>query len=535
MKQLTATILLLALLLCGCAGAGAKTETSSANAITVSSVDELLEAIGPDREIILEPGNYDLSEASGYGVVPDNSFYLWTDNYDGYGLKLLGVKNLTIRGSGADNTFFATPSRNAHVISAQNCDNLSLEGFTAGHKVVPGECCGSVVALEGCLGTSLKGLNLFGCGMIGVKADMCTDLTVTDCDIYDCTSLGLELNGVNRVVVENCRIHDLGGEYGAGSVFYLGSCTDVRIEGCQVMDNVVHSLIDAHPCDGFVVKNNRFLGNSVHSAAFGAWQAKNPMILEGNTFENNSIRIWYAEPGTQAVDEAGTLLTEEELDRRYSTEKPEADVQDQVEVRVSSVDAFLEAIAPNTKIVLESAMYDLSKAVSYGKEAGDYYYWVDNHDGPGLVISGVDNLTICAEGDRTKHTISAVPRYAYVLMFSECSNITVSGITAGHTEEPGYCTGGVLCFADSDNVLVDNCSLYGCGTLGVEAGYSGNISVTNCEIYECSYGGIQMWSVDGVNIADCTFRDLGGATYQLNSCKNVRIDGDSVPGDYYME
>ena len=42
-------------------------ETESANTVQVSTVDEFLAAIGPDVEIVLAPGEYNLTQAKGYG------------------------------------------------------------------------------------------------------------------------------------------------------------------------------------------------------------------------------------------------------------------------------------------------------------------------------------------------------------------------------------------------------------------------------------------------------------------------------------
>ncbi|MBQ1170400.1 MAG: right-handed parallel beta-helix repeat-containing protein, partial [Oscillospiraceae bacterium] len=162
----------------------------------------------------------------------------------------------------------------------------------------------------------------------------------------------------------------------------------------------------------------------------------------------------------------------------------------------------------------------------------DVYYWSEEFDGPALTIYGVDNLVIRSEsGDRTKCTISAVPRYADVLKFKSCNNVTVSGITAGHTVEPGYCTGGVLYYEDCDNVLVNRCGLYGCGILGVRAELCSAIAVTGCEIYECSYGGIQMGNTSGIQIENCSFRDLGGDALYFYECKDVTVDGEQVSGN----
>ena len=194
-----------------------------------------------------------------------------------------------------------------------------------------------------------------------------------------------------------------------------------------------------------------------------------------------------------------------------------------------TVDELIAAIGPNVDIVLDGELYDLSTATGYGTSKGDYYYWLDEFDGPQLVIDGVDNLTIRSnDGSVTGHTIAAIPRYANVLTFQSCSYITLSGFTAGHTREPGYCIGGVLRFQDSDHITVDKCGLYGCGILGVDAEYCTDIRVANCDIYECSQGGVQFWSSEGIAMENNTLRDLGGSDMSFHDCKDVTVNGETL-------
>lgn len=116
-------------------------------------------------------------------------------------------------------------------------------------------------------------------------------------------------------------------------------------------------------------------------------------------------------------------------------------------VTVTTADEFLAAIAPDTEIIVDAELIDFSKATGYGNANGEYYRWEDPFDGPELIITGVSNLTIRGAGeDHTVNVLSAVPRYAYVVMFENCSNIHVKGLTVGHTKEPGSCRGGVLGF-----------------------------------------------------------------------------------------
>lgn len=97
---------------------------------------------------------------------------------------------------------------------------------------------------------------------------------------------------------------------------------------------------------------------------------------------------------------------------------------------------LLAAIRPDTRILLAPGEYDLSTAGTYG-EAQDWYYWDDVFDGYQLVIENMDTLTIASEsGDPADVTISAEARYANVMLFKNCTGITFSGITAGHTWYP---------------------------------------------------------------------------------------------------
>jgi hypothetical protein len=205
----------------------------------------------------------------------------------------------------------------------------------------------------------------------------------------------------------------------------------------------------------------------------------------------------------------------------------------QMEIHVSTVDAFIAAIGPDREIILDEALYDLSTAVGYGTSSGEYYCWEDIFDGPGLVIRNVSNMTIRSnDGKYQNHTIAAIPRYADVLQFVACSDITVSGITAGHTKEQGSCAGGVLEFRSSDRITVDNCGLFGCGILGVQADYCSSVVVQNCEIYECSQGGIQLWEVDGAVLEGNAFRDIGGTScMSFTDCRNITVEGGQLIGD----
>ena len=183
--------------------------------------------------------------------------------------------------------------------------------------------------------------------------------------------------------------------------------------------------------------------------------------------------------------------------------------------KVKTVDEFLAAIAPDTVIELAEGVYDLSTASNYGKDSGsDYYLWnlegmddINDIDAE-LVIHDVKNLTITGAGIG-KTTIVAVPRYANVIDFRGCKKITVSNLTAGHTTEPGFCTGGVFLMESCNDANVDTCGLYGCGTIGVRGLGCENLNVTDCDIYECSDGAVDVMNSEAVLVSGCDIHDIG--------------------------
>ncbi len=215
---------------------------------------------------------------------------------------------------------------------------------------------------------------------------------------------------------------------------------------------------------------------------------------------------------------------------------------EQTQVHVSTVDEFLKALAPDTEIILDAEFYDLSTATGYETKNGTYYRWEEVFDGVQLTIQNLSNLTIRAEGEDVKaHTVSARPRYAHVINFENCSNIMVEGFTAGHTFEPGSCAGGVIGFNNCEDVLVNNCGLYGCGVVGIWGANTKGVQVTNSDIYECSWGGVYMMFCKDVTFNGNTIRDLGeefmgqwsdGTPFMLHDTTGITINGEAMRDNY---
>lgn len=196
-------------------------------------------------------------------------------------------------------------------------------------------------------------------------------------------------------------------------------------------------------------------------------------------------------------------------------------------IEVSSVEEFLAAIDSNVTIYLKEGTYNLSEAADYGMETTGSYYWEEVHDGYEFTIQNVNNLHIVGAG-KGKTVLTSDPRYAHVVVFDSCDQVEVSDLTAGHTERPGECAGGVLRFMGSTNSVVRQCGLFGCGTFGVTTEGASNLNILDSEIYDCTIGALslsnsQMIAIDGCNIHDCPMPLL-----EVYGCTDIIMDGEIV-------
>lgn len=520
-------------------------EESAENVISVSTVDELLAAIGSDRTISLAAGTYDLSTAADYGAkftAGTDADYYWEQVFDGNRLVISNASNLTLRAEGE--VILAAIPRYADVVYLLNCENVSLEGLTLGHTEEPGSCTGGVLYVDNCLNTAVTDCALYGCGITAINAVNSVGLTVSGGRMYDCSMNAMNANSCRNIRVENCEVYDCGSEY--SSLFNVSGVTGFVLSDCNVHDNVGTSLIsNGYSFDVYLVGCDFSQGNSFYAALFDLPGGET--YVGGCLFKGSSAWADIIVPGSDIypLDMNSEMLnasalfdmTQEHIDVAFadsSAAAPELEKtvneDGSTEVHVSTVDEFLAAIASNTTIYLAAESYDLTTAGNYGGYGSDNYYWSVNYDGPGLVITGVENLAIISESGAE---IVTTPRYVEVLSFSSCSSVKLEGLTLGHTEEPSTCAGGVLCLSYVKDAIVHNCRLYGCGTIGVTTYDSDNVMVGNTEIYDCSLYGMSINDSSNVKFENCNIHDIGQFTAVVNGSTDFSFEGTAYNNGIY--
>ncbi|MBR3474429.1 MAG: right-handed parallel beta-helix repeat-containing protein [Oscillospiraceae bacterium] len=553
-RALAALLVLLLLCVCGTAAGPAEAQDASIipteeTVVEVSTVDELLAAIRPHTTVILAPGEYDFSAASDYGHVSDNPYIAWiqvpsgVENELGFELQILGVEGLILRGAGEGETTLAAVPRYANVLHFLNCRDLRVEGLTAGHTTAPGFCMGGVLYFDVCSDVTVDACGLFGCGTIGVQGRDCTNLNVTGCRIYECSYGAVVLHSCRKALVENCEIERNGRKPETGPAYHLFAADfteDLTVLNCRVHDNLCQTLLNIDNCKNTLFLSNRVEKNDFQSCLFQLQHL--PATVDGCVFSDNSSRTWVY-GSVLPVDAEGKALAAADLQAMEYREldpaivKPAQPAAAALElpaggsVTVTTVDEFLAAIGPDRTILLDGELFDLSTASNYGGVGGEYYYWLENYDGPELLISGVSGLTIRgASEDPAATTVAAVPRYANVLRFRDCERINLVGFTAGHTQEPGACTGGVLYFVNCHGIGLEACRLYGCGILGLSTDGCTDLTARDCEIYDCSQGGVHLSRTDGIRFLNCDIHDVPSPALSFFNCGDFSWNGKPESG-----
>ena len=162
---------------------------------------------------------------------------------------------------------------------------------------------------------------------------------------------------------------------------------------------------------------------------------------------------------------------------------------------------LLQNIGSNTDLQLNTGDYDISDIVlPYDKDV----YYADIGVGPygdrELIIR---NLSYASLTGNSGTRIINKYVYANVVTLINCNNISLKNIEFGHYPEMGGCRGGVLVLLNCTNVTIDNCSMFGCGTIG--------ISMIGCQ-------SIQLIYLE--DTTECRFQDT---RIQQNETRSIRI------------
>ena len=316
-KTIQAAGLMLALLfVCACGGPEAGTAITAAATETVgtistptagmaatepagtpvSTVEELVAAIAPGATIIVPEGGLTLSvpyaepDVSAYDQDPpelESRYVRWDHGGDYWQMVIHGVDNLTLVGQNGRGELVSL-DETAYVLTFEGCDDLTLQGLTAGHEV-PGHCTGGVFNIYACSGLTLRDVRLYGCGTEGLTLGEVSGATFENCEIYECTYYLMTLSGCADITFKNTTFRDTG-EFHMINLF--GS-SGILFEDCVFRDNfrdmsysMGYAFFNGVDSRDITARRCRFENNRFDYFDHGAGVVFEDCSFEGNLFDD---------------------------------------------------------------------------------------------------------------------------------------------------------------------------------------------------------------------------------------------------------
>jgi len=323
--------------------------------ITVHNANELVKAIAPGKHIYLEPGDYDLQK-----VRTETKYFNEHKSF-------VNLKDVTLEGVGNSQVDFFCDDIYASVLPFSNCQSITLINLNIGHTPTSdlgGSCEGMVLCfMEDCSDIRIDNCTMFGCGSIGLYANMTTDLTCVDSVIKDCSYTIMTLSEVSNIQFKNCRFEDNEATY-----IEVSYCEDVVFTDCLMSGYPDIPYFGSYKDMGFEVVFSQDTPGAVSSKEF-----------EGITLKNVTFSI--GEPSAAVKEElAQELAITEGLQREF----PEA-VECSVDITIDEysgerlLDIYIELDqVPRDETLLEHAMQIMDVLSDYPLKMAFSFMLYDN-------------------------------------------------------------------------------------------------------------------------------------------------------------
>lgn len=242
---------------------------------------------------------------------------------------------------------------------------------------------------------------------------------------------------------------------------------------------------------------------------------------------------------------SGTIDLEHSTNSTSSTIQNDSNTENEVkttlsdeskytEIKISSVKDLYQNIKPYTRLILTEDYYNISY-IDTSNFKSEYVDDVDAFDGYEFVIHDIDHLEICSADNILSEIVTEGP-HVNVISLKDCKNVKIDGLVLGHEVEKGECSGGVIQLDNCDNIEINNCHLYGCGTYGIISHNTKNVTANNCDIYECSYGILDLNQAKNFTFNHCIFRDNGEYTmFSIYTSSDINFNNCTIAYNYCGE
>lgn len=199
--------------------------------ITVSTVPEFLAALGSDRTIILQPGEYDLSQADSI----DRPHCRWERGFSKNELHIVGVNNLKIESYKKSGARVTSQANYGQVIVFEDCDNLTLQNLKVDRENEHPTCPGGALTFQNCNNLVLDRLQIVVHRPQGLTLRICNHVRVTHCSVRASTQATVDVTRCDAVLFTDCDLRVNAGR----NLIAVQASNSVRFHDCALLDNVM--------------------------------------------------------------------------------------------------------------------------------------------------------------------------------------------------------------------------------------------------------------------------------------------------------
>ncbi|HEY8392732.1 MAG TPA: right-handed parallel beta-helix repeat-containing protein [Capillibacterium sp.] len=315
---------------------GDAVQAGSLPVITVSSPEEFIEAIGPDRIIRIETDVLLLPDQ----LLPIDSEYVTQEEvWDGYQLLIHDVANMTITGAGEKPVQILAQPRYAYILAFANVENVRIEGVEAGHTPGDDGCMAGVLSFQDCREIAIVRSILFGCGAEGVVLTNVDGLYFEDSVIRNCVYRIMIINQSQNCFFSYSTFIDNEGNY----LIEIDNSQNICFSGCQIRNNNSYwsdysSIFEVNQCEAVSVEDCLVEDNTAGWFIFHG----TGLTVEGTPVENNLFYQGYCYSEIYKYDDYYDKLNYLELLR---LEKTILQTDNRAEIRLlytDMVNALLE-------------------------------------------------------------------------------------------------------------------------------------------------------------------------------------------------
>lgn len=275
-----ALALVLAAALGALSGEALYAQANAGRSISVSTAAQLVEAIGPDRTIVLKKGVYLLSSA--YGVESD--YATWTEGDDGSELSIDNVQNLTIRG--ASDAKIVSDSGLSSIIGFYDSKNVTLDNlsFSRSAKADEDMGAGSFYA-ESVTGLVIDRCSFEGGTTVAIELYDCKDVAIKRTSVTGADLGALSAVSTASLTLSGFKVKDCSGY----PLFLFENSGEVLIKGSVIEGNGGGNLVEIYSDDGsepsIAFSDCDFRNNDVeYFAGSGPLPSAEGCRFDGNSF-----------------------------------------------------------------------------------------------------------------------------------------------------------------------------------------------------------------------------------------------------------